>query len=398
MTREEAVDFLVSRRFAAPSVKKAAHTKAGGIKDWFDSLSTSQKGALLGALGGGGYGLISGATDDEEEGSPWWRSTLTGALGGGAAGYGAGALLQALNTMSQQSQAESTLADMGDASEVIQKVQAGDPDALKLWDSLTDSQRSKYWTAATESDGVVSNLFDLGADAVFQPDAFGDSAPAMAAGLTLSGAPLAEAARDAASLYRGRRYNVGAPQLMEVNRLINLPKGTDGFELGGQRQAFIDALGADTPVGKYFSSPDSGKPSKAFYEALRDPKSGLDKKLQDALKSFYVAEGVPDTLKQNALMSSADIGFGGSRQLRQGAGQRLLPNTFTAPTKPLKPEGWNLKGKARKGAMYGLPGIVAGATTLLSELFGGGGMDAQQQSEAMQADAARRALLKQNNE
>ena len=96
MTREDAVAFLVSRRFSAPIVKQAQQPSAGGaLKKWFGNLSTAQQGALIGALGGGGIGLVSSLSSDDKDRS-WWRDSLTGALGGGAAGLGAGALIGAL--------------------------------------------------------------------------------------------------------------------------------------------------------------------------------------------------------------------------------------------------------------------------------------------------------------
>ena len=66
MTREEAATFLANRRFAAPVAKRAAFTKSAGIGEWFGNLTTAQKGALLGSLGGGGIGLVSNLSSDDE--------------------------------------------------------------------------------------------------------------------------------------------------------------------------------------------------------------------------------------------------------------------------------------------------------------------------------------------
>jgi hypothetical protein len=94
---EKAADFLAHRQVGAryvqlPPLSKAAEgpTFLQNLGQRFTDMSSPAKGALIGAIGGGGIGAVSSLFRKDKK--HWMRDALTGMVAGGGAGLGAGAL------------------------------------------------------------------------------------------------------------------------------------------------------------------------------------------------------------------------------------------------------------------------------------------------------------------
>ena len=407
MTREDAVDFLVSRRFSAPTVKQA---NLGAIKNWFvNDLSRAQQGALLGALGGGGIGLVSILASDDEDRS-WWGDTVTVVLGGGAAGLGAGALIGALQNRAKNVKDKREWFDehkVKGVDDIANALHRGDI-AEKDLESLTELDPSLGAEIKTVERELAANkdwnLFS-GAKDLMTPDTGSTAADA-----ALLGVAGRQGAKDVAQV--GGRVRTGQPRYsidpsdLERVKHMALAKTKDGFTNPASKarlDAFLkENLGMDPKIRSYWIDGDTSA-SKAFYEALKKDK-GAYRKVQGLIHELVEAN--PD-FNPN-VMRSGDRSIlggildkdwtGGSKQLNRLSGQgplKRLPSfyggsvpkqyTGSAPTKATK---------ALKGLAGAAPYLAPAIGTGISGALGSGG--AASDSEAQKIQEAFEAYKKKN--
>ena len=376
MTREDAVDFLVSRRFSAPTVKQA---NLGAIKNWFvNDLSTAQQGALLGALGGGGIGLVSNLASDDEDRS-WWGDTLTGVLGGGAAGLGAGALIGALKNRAENVKAKREWFDkhkVKDVDEIIGAHVRGEISQEDLA-ALTKLDASVYADVKNRVDELANkdpNLLPWTAQQILDPDTGSTAVDAALQGVLLRQG-VKDVAQAAGRVRTGHSPYSMAPGDLERIKHMALAK-TKGELTNPAAKARLDAFlaenpGMDSTIRSYWEGADTPA-SKGFYEALKKDKDAY-RKVQGLIHGL--AEANPD-FNPN-VMRSGDRSIlggildkdwtGGSKQLNRLSGQnplKRLPsfyggsvpkNTVDVPTGKVK----SLKGLAG-AAPYLAPAIGTG--------------------------------------
>jgi hypothetical protein len=417
MTREEAATFLANRRFAAPVAKRAAFTKSAGIGEWFKDLSNAQKGALLGALGGGGIGLVSNLASDDEDRS-WWRDSLTGVLGGGAAGLGAGALIDALKARTDtqdklQTFYEGAGVSPGDTEELANYYKTLDPEAqraahtellgldssaaaevVQLLDTRRQQPGTVEWLSNLASQGVVPEQADL--DKPLTYPLFG-----------ATGVLGAAATKDFSHLLQTGagskpRYSIAPNQLTDIRARLSekLPKSDDLKYPGAadRFKALTKDLDAAHPVRKFFEGIGEDRlaaPGADYYSGLsgKDNLKAMQKHqamISDLVEQIKMVdpEFNPQILRSGDKSIRNIISRGkygpASKQLDQLVHGKNFGNMQRNPfsggaTRPLNiPPATSWQGRLGRGAGRGIPYALPGVISLIGGAFGGDAPSASQ--------------------